>query len=403
MGDLALRRSSAVLVVILFVTYLARSAEIAKIPLRAALKDRFDLSAADAATFFAVAGLAWYAKPLAGLLSDQVALFGTRRRHYVLVGGCLGAASWLAAALAAADDLGSLLALLVAANLFAALANTAGGGLLVDLGRRRDVLGPLSSLRVASMSLATFLGAVVGGWLAERDFMWTCIVAAALMLVMAAVLRATPGIEAPVADQPPPRSLGQRLRPLASREVWSVTLLMAGFHLAPGIDTLFFYHQHDVLRLTGLEIGLLSALNCVGGVLGALLYARFGARFSPALLVPAGILLGGGCLLSCLFYRSLASALIVEPLLGFCIALATLPLYELAARASPPGHEALVFGWMMSVGNLGLAGSDLLGAHIAATFALTLPAMIVLYAASTTLSVVLLRFVPASLLRHRAA
>jgi hypothetical protein len=66
-------------------------------------------------------------------------------------------------------------------------------------------------------------------------------------------------------------------------------------------------------------------------------------------------------------------------------------------------RAALAFACMMSVGNLGLTGSDLLGAHTSAAFALTLPTMIMIYATSTMLGVVLRKFVPASLLRRSAA
>ena len=54
-------------------------------PLFFLLKDEMRLSAAETATFLALIGFAWNVKPLYGLTSDLVPLFGYRRRSYLLV------------------------------------------------------------------------------------------------------------------------------------------------------------------------------------------------------------------------------------------------------------------------------------------------------------------------------
>src|SRR3989442_977371 len=63
-----------------FATTFAQPA-VLKRPLQYLLKSDLHVSRDAMAAFFAAGALAWYFKPLAGILSDSVPLFGTRRRH----------------------------------------------------------------------------------------------------------------------------------------------------------------------------------------------------------------------------------------------------------------------------------------------------------------------------------
>src|SRR5262245_44326095 len=56
------------------------------------LKER-GLSAGQVATFFTITTIPWLIKPVYGLLSDFVPLFGRRRRSYLVLSSALGAAA----------------------------------------------------------------------------------------------------------------------------------------------------------------------------------------------------------------------------------------------------------------------------------------------------------------------
>src|SRR5215475_13837706 len=68
-----------------FVTTLCQPGVIGRLPLRLFLKDHLHLSAQAVATFTFVTTFAWNVKPVAGILSDAFPLFGTRRRHYMML------------------------------------------------------------------------------------------------------------------------------------------------------------------------------------------------------------------------------------------------------------------------------------------------------------------------------
>src|ERR1700724_2716973 len=58
------------------------------------LKDR-GLSAGEVATFFAITTVPWLIKPVYGLLSDFVPLFGYRRKSYLILTSSMSAAAGL--------------------------------------------------------------------------------------------------------------------------------------------------------------------------------------------------------------------------------------------------------------------------------------------------------------------
>ena len=88
------RRRLALVAVSLFVSTFVSDGKLAKLPLQFLLKDHLHVSPTQMAAFFALTGLAWYFKPLAGLLADAVPLWGSRRRNYLLVGGLGAGVLW---------------------------------------------------------------------------------------------------------------------------------------------------------------------------------------------------------------------------------------------------------------------------------------------------------------------
>ena len=65
-----------------------------RLPLEFLLKGSLHITATDMAGFFALAALPWNIKPLAGLLSDSTPIFGTRRKHYLIISGAAAALLW---------------------------------------------------------------------------------------------------------------------------------------------------------------------------------------------------------------------------------------------------------------------------------------------------------------------
>src|SRR6478752_6187716 len=79
----------------IFATTMPQSSALGRLPLQFLLKNEVGVTREQMAAFFFWAGMAWYLKPLAGILTDAFPFFGTRRRHYLLFSSVLTALAWL--------------------------------------------------------------------------------------------------------------------------------------------------------------------------------------------------------------------------------------------------------------------------------------------------------------------
>jgi predicted MFS family arabinose efflux permease len=92
------------------------------------------------------------------------------------------------------------------------------------------------------------------------------------------------------------------------------------------------------------------------------------------------------------------TAIIIEGLgmLGFT--LAQLPLYDLAARATPKGSEALGYAMMLAFWNLSLAASDILGSYLYDHFHLPFKNLVWINAGTSALVLLVIPLLPSYLM-----
>ena len=94
--DKALTYAALVIMAGVLATTLAQTQVLARLPLQNLLKNELHADRTANAAFFFWAGLAWYLKPFAGILTDAFPLFGNRRKSYILISAVLAGLSWLA-------------------------------------------------------------------------------------------------------------------------------------------------------------------------------------------------------------------------------------------------------------------------------------------------------------------
>jgi predicted MFS family arabinose efflux permease len=164
-----------------FVSTLAQTSTLGRQPIQLILKDHLHADAIATSAFLSIANLAWYFKPLAGLLTDNVPIFGLRRRYYLLFGAILAAAAWLLLP-ALPRTYGIMLAVCVVMNVMLVFVSTTTGGLLVEAGQRLGATGRLSAARSVLLNVAVIAGGPLGGYLATRSFGWTAGLSAGMLL-----------------------------------------------------------------------------------------------------------------------------------------------------------------------------------------------------------------------------
>ena len=396
------RRLLAMIVAGLLTSTFVSDSRIAKLPLQHLLKVHLHLDPLAMAAFFGLTSLAWYFKPVAGLLADAVPLFGSRRRNYLLLSGLGAGLLWAALGLVP-RQYGPLVWTLVGANAFAVLASSVSGGLLVEAGQQRGWTGRLGTLRETIIAGTILVAQPVGGYLVGHAFGLTCGIGAVLFLgLIPAAL-----VFLPERQAAPPATwadLKARLKPVfGSRALWLAALFIFLKDLSPGfgsIGTPLYYYQTDTLKFSPVFLGWLGAIFNGAAIVGALVYGVLCTRVPLARLLVIGIVLSVVSSLLFLGYRSHTSAVVVQAasgLLGIFVAVA---LMDLAARASPRGAEAMSYSLLMSAANLGNTGADIAGSWLFDKLHHSLTPLIWISAGTTALALLAIPLIPRAILER---
>src|SRR5262249_9897059 len=177
---------------------------------------------------------------------------------------------------------------------------------------------------------------------------------------------------------------GEQFRGLVrSKVVLAAALMIFLIAAAPGFGTPLFFHQTDTLHLSKQFLGNLGLVGAACGLFAAGVYHRACQGLSVRRLLVASVILpalGTSCYA---FYPSPATAVAITALEGVTVTLAVLPVYDLAARGTPRGSEALGYSVMMSVWNLTNSLSDWVGSTLFSRYGLTFHHLVWLNAGTT--------------------
>lgn len=394
--DLALVMGSGI-----FVSTFAQAGVLGLYPFRFLLKDQLHEGPLRVALFMQIASMPWNLKIIAGIISDAIPIFGTRRRHYLLLSTLLSGLLWLAIAWVP-HAFAPLVIMTLLMNIALVFVSTVSGGLLVEGGQTFGATGRLSALRVVAMNVAG-LGVPLGAFLATRSLAVTAMSAAALLLLVSGLALFKHREERVV--RPDPRVWTgireQLLVAVRSRALWAASGLLFLVQFAPGFFTPLMFYQTDTLHFSNKMIGVLTLVDAATGVVGALFYGYFCRRFALRPLLYGSVLFTGLISLFYLGYNDFKSALVIEAAYYLAYALVQLPLYDLAARATPKGSEALGYAIIVSVWNWGLFFSDLIGSALFEKQHVNFKQLVWLNAATTLLVMVVIPFLPKLLVDRR--
>lgn len=356
------RTAAFVVVIGIMATTLAQPGMLASLPIRNLLKNELGLDRTGSSAFLFWTGIAWYLKPLAGIVTDAFPLFGTRRRSYLLLGAVLATLGWLALAVTP-HHVGALLTVIVLINAAMVIASTVTGGYLVETAQAQGASGRLTALRQFVQQACALVNAPASGFLASVALAWAALASGAIVFLLVPVtllFLAEP--------RHPPQPLGaaraQMRTIFQARAMWAAAGLMLLFYIAPGFGTALFYRQQNSLHMTPQLQGWLGFSASVAGILTAVAYGWACERFSLRALLLLGIAASTVTTLLYVFYASVPAAFVIDTINGCSFTLAELALMDLAVRATPAGSEGLGYSLMLSVRNLALFGTDVLGSKL---------------------------------------
>jgi MFS family permease len=359
-------------------------------PLAYYLKETQGWDTLQIAASLAVLDVPWVVKPIYGMVSDFLPLFGYRRRSYLLLANAGAVAAFLWTTQVVAPP-AIVLALLLTAIAMAA-ASTVCGALLVENGQRLNASAAFINQQWLWFNVAVMAASLAGGELVEflspsgALHAAAAIAAAAPILVIASTIALVDEQRAAMNVAEFQRALRGFLDCIRSRTLWLIAAFLFLYYFSPGFGTPLYFYMTDHLRFSQGMIGLLSSVSAAGWIVGGLVYRYLLRGMTTRALLNLSILGGTLTTLTFLGMVDITSAVAVYFVNGVAGMIANIATLTLAANHCPERSEGFAFAALMSVINLASPLHDTIGAFLYEhLFQETLAPLIVVSAAFTAL------------------
>jgi MFS family permease len=327
------------------------------------LKDTLGFSAAQVATFFSITVIPWLIKPVYGLISDFVPLFGRRRKSYLLLSSGLAAIMGTVLTMAGSYTYWSLATCFTLMGLGLAFTDVLADALMVENGKRLGLTGQFQAVQWGAISLASILVGVGGGWLAQQKNLAATFLIATMFPVITFVMALFVITESRVKfGDGRFRDTWTAIRnAIGSRTLWIVAGFIFLYNFSPSFGPALTYYATDQLHFSRLFLGTLESIAYASGIIGTAVYFAFSKSFPLKHLIYFAIVAGVIATLAYLGYRSGSSAIALSLAFGSVSMFIQLTFLDLAARACPKQAEATFFALLMSIYNGAIQISQITG------------------------------------------
>ena len=199
--------------------------------------------------FITLFNLPWIIKPLYGLVSDFVPLFGYRRKSYLLLVNVAAIIGFIwVTQLTAPSDL--FIPLMVTAYTMA-ISSTLCGAVLVENGQRLHESGAFVNQQWLWFNIAAMAAAILGGQLVQHLtpagalHSAAAIIAVAPLAVIAGTLLLVPEQKVSVNLQGMKNTLAGLRASFRRRELWLIAAFMFLYYFSPGLSTPLYFTMTD--------------------------------------------------------------------------------------------------------------------------------------------------------------
>jgi len=337
-------------------------------PLNYYLKQVHGWTPVQITAYVTVLNLPWMTKPLYGLVSDLIPLFGYRRKSYLLLANGAAIAGFL---LVMQLNLPSQLAFaLLLVGYATAISSAVSGAVLVENGQRLHESGTFVNQQWLWYTISAMTAATLGGQLVERFAPATAlhgaaaISACAPLLVILGTVFLIQEKKAAINLQGMKRTLEELSGAFRRRQLWIIGAFIFLYYFSPGLSTPLYFVMTDDLKFSQAYIGFLGFLAGSGWILGACLYRRYFRKLTLKKMLNLSIAIGTVTGLAFLFLWNEPAAAVISFCSGFAGMLTTVATLTLAADYSPHRAEGFTFAVLTSVVNLATVFSNNLGSYL---------------------------------------
>jgi folate/biopterin transporter len=412
------------LIAILTVYFVQGILGLARLAVSFFFKDELGLSPAEVSSLLGIVALPWIIKPVFGLLSDGLPIFGYRRRPYLILSGFLGAISWASLATIVHTPMAAVGAIALG-SLSVAVSDVIVDSLVVERVRveSQAEAGSLQSLCWGTSAFGGLITAYFSGWLLEhfttRTVFWITASFPLIVSVVAWLIAESP-VSTPAESgskkftnwSTASEQLQQLRQAVSQKAIWLPAAFIFIWQATPTADAAFFFFTTNELGFEPEFLGRVRLVTSIAALVGVWIFQRF------LKTIPFRVIFGWSTVLSAVLgmtmlllvthanralgiddrWFSLGDSLILT-VMG---QIAYMPVLVLAARLCPPGVEATLFALLMSVNNLASLFSYQLGAFLMRWFGITqnnfdlLWVLVVIANVSTLLPLPFLSWLPAA-------
>ena len=366
------RRAAVYFAVVYFSQGVCQAVTLLNQPLRMFLRETAGFDAQRIAHFYFVITIPWMIKPAYGLLSDFVPLFGYRRKSYLLLLNLLAAASFfLIVGMRTSTDL--LLIMLTLTGMGVAASDVVVDAMMVQAGRETGRTRLFQGVQWFSLNLAAIGSGIAASFICSRyaddapaALRTAAVIAGCVPFIVATLTWMLVRDQRARIDLPELRATTRALlHALRSGQLWLVILFLFLTNFNPGIQTPLYDFLAKNAGMTAANLAVFDTVFSAGNVVGALVFtlAMSGKHMSTKRAVSIGLIVGAAGLLPLLLVSSQTSALIASGIFGVSYMIATLSQLSVAAEACPRRVEAAVFATLMSINNLSMQWSDVVGSR----------------------------------------
>jgi MFS family permease len=344
--------------------------------------------------YLAILNFPWIIKPVFGLVSDFIPLFGYRRKSYLIIASicAAGAYAWIARL----TEPSEFALLLVLTSFAMATASTLCGALLAENGQSFRLSSTFVGQQWLWFYIAIMASSFIGGELIQRLPPLSALQAAAGVAAVApiAVILASLFLlserKSRTNREEMQRTFKSVVTALKSAKLYLVALFLFLYSFAPGFGTPLYYFMTDELQFSQSYIGILGSIASAGWIAGALVHRYFLSKMSSKALLYLSIVLGTLAAASFLLLADEVTAAIVNFANGAAMMIATIASLTLAADYCPKRSEGFAFAGLMSIMNLADVFSNNIGAFLYEhVFDSRLGPLIIVSAATTAVAAVL--------------
>ncbi|MGH7974946.1 MAG: MFS transporter [bacterium] len=345
-------------------------ASLASQPLYYYLREHLGISVSTIMLIGSLTNIPWMIKPLYGFLSDFLPIFSLRRKPYMIISGAICSIMALVIGLSPVVSLSILIAYLTVYAIGQAGDNVATNGLVIEQGVKKGIIGKFQSVQWASIGVASILTGFLGGYISEHADYHIAYLIIALFPASIAVMSFWLKEEKYVHELHAPHEshhVKEFFLKLNNKQLILSAIFLYLFWFSPSFGTPLMDKMRSEFHFSKIWIGWLDTIGSIFGIVGALLYFKWGKGIDVKKWLYYSVILNAVSTFAYLWLTS-HTVLIYSVVFSVSGQFTHLLMLGMMAYVCPVGTEATTFALLTAIVNFASFCSTLAGAKLFAMF-----------------------------------